>query len=297
MSMPDAVLVAPIREPYALWQTVRWLRVGASDPTMYLEEHGFVRASWYPEGPATLRVVRRGDVLEMSAWGPAAEAAIRRAPGLVGLDDDAVFLPDHAKIKVALARTPLRRMRSGQVYAALQTLVLQQLITWVEATQIWRRLAMDLGQPAPGPYTLRLPPGPDTLADAPMWRLQRAGLAERRAIVLKGLARRAARLEELTDQDVSEAKARLLSSPGSGPWTVEMAFGLYLGDTDALPTGDAHLPNTLAWFLDGIDRDDDLGMVRRLEPYRPHRFRVVLLAWANAVKEPRRGPKRAPRRG
>jgi 3-methyladenine DNA glycosylase/8-oxoguanine DNA glycosylase len=57
-------------------------------------------------------------------------------------------------------------------------------------------------------------------------------------------------------------------------------MGFVLGDPDAVPTGDLHLPHEVAWALAGEERADDRRMLELLEPYRGHRFRVLRLLLA-----------------
>jgi hypothetical protein len=49
----------------------------------------------------------------------------------------------------------------------------------------------------------------------------------------------------------------------------------------------------VSWLLAGERRGDDARMLQLLEPYRPHRYRVVRLAFAGGTRPPRRAP-RAP---
>ena len=63
-----------------------------------------------------------------------------------------------------------------------------------------------------------------------------------------------------------------------------------MGDADAVPTGDYHIPNTVAWVMAGEPRADDARMLELLEPYRGHRWRVIRLAKANG-SAPKYGPR------
>ena len=68
-------------------------------------------------------------------------------------------------------------------------------------------------------------------------------------------------------------------------------MGVAWGDRDAVPVGDFHLPNTVAWTLAGEPRADDDRMLELLEPYRPHRRRVVTLLKRSGASAPKYGPK------
>jgi 3-methyladenine DNA glycosylase/8-oxoguanine DNA glycosylase len=62
------------------------------------------------------------------------------------------------------------------------------------------------------------------------------------------------------------------------------------GEADAVSVGDYHIKNTVAWHLTGRPRGSDEEMLELLEPFRPHRGRVIRLletaGWA-----PRFGPR------
>jgi len=74
--------------------------------------------------------------------------------------------------------------------------------------------------------------------------------------------------QRITFRDAARAREILAAVPGCGPWTVEMTMGLALGDPDAVPIGDLHLPSIVAWALAGELRGDDRRMVELLEPFR-----------------------------
>ncbi len=70
-----------------------------------------------------------------------------------------------------------------------------------------------------------------------------------------------------------------------------MVAGLALGDADALPEGDYHLPNVLAWVMEGIARAGAARLLALLAPFAGHRWRVVRLLMAGNVGAPRFGPR------
>ena len=89
-----------------------------------------------------------------------------------------------------------------------------------------------------------------------------------------------------------EAERILRSIPGVGPWTSALVRSEALGDVDAVTVGDYHLPNTVSWALAREERGTDERMLELLEPYRPHRGRVVALIHAAGIGAPKRGPRR-----
>ena len=98
------------------------------------------------------------------------------------------------------------------------------------------------------------------------------------------------RLTNLEERSPKQVQARLERIRGIGPWTSAMVTASALGDADAVPVGDYHLPNTVAWHLAGEERGDDARMLELLEPYAGHRWRVLRLAKSGG-SAPKRGPK------
>jgi 3-methyladenine DNA glycosylase/8-oxoguanine DNA glycosylase len=293
MPPPDVTLRLARPEPLDLLATVRFLRIGSADPTCRFEPGLAVRAVHTPDGPVTLEVADDGDALAVRAWGPGAGRAAALAADLVGTADDPDdFAPDHAGLRRLAAKwRGLRLARGAGALDALVPTVFQQLVTWDEAAASWRRALRDLGDAAPGPHGLLLPPDADRLRVEPTWRWERAGLNRRRAATLRAIGETARRLEEVVG-DLAAARARWAAVPGIGPWTIEHALAVRLGVADAVILGDSSLASTVAFALTGEERGDDPQMEALLAPFRPHRFRVVRLLWAEGVKAPRRAPKR-----
>ena len=105
---------------------------------------------------------------------------------------------------------------------------------------------------------------------------------------------RAKRIEELATLPLDDARTRLDTFPGIGPWTIGMLAAKALGDADAAPTGDYHLPSLVAWALAGEARADDARMLELLEPFRPHRWRVIGILQRSVRGPPRFGPRMGP---
>jgi 3-methyladenine DNA glycosylase/8-oxoguanine DNA glycosylase len=297
----DAVVEVDLDGPLDIALTVRLLRMGANDPAFRIEGGRVWQATWTPEGPVTvLAQSLAADRARLSAWGPGAGWAAERASEYFGVADrpgsfDVGTHPDPA------ARRSLQRfvddqpgLRLGRAFSVFQVLadvVYQQRVTWGDACNAHAVLARRFGEPAPGPVELRLPPSAAVFASLPYYELHRAGVERRRAECIQRLAKRAKRLEALREQPLAEARRLLGAFPGVGPWTVEMVLGLALGDADALPLGDYHLPNVVAWILAREERAEDARMVELLEPYRGHRWRVVRLLVHGGAHAPRFGPR------
>jgi len=274
------------------------LRHGTFDPTIGIGPDGVWRATRTAEGPATVHLSVAGEGVRARAWGPGAALALDAAPATVGADDDpAGFEPDHPVV-AALARrlAGLRIPRTGAVLEALVPTVLEQKVTGIEAKRSYRALVRALGERAPGPGAdagLLVPPSPARLAATPSYAFHRFGVERRRAETIRRAAAVATRLEECTAVGPEAARHRLCAIPGIGPWSAAEVALVALGDADAVPSGDFHLPHLVAWNLAGEPRADDARMLELLEPFAGHRGRVVRLLVAAGTTAPRYGP-RAP---
>ena len=80
--------------------------------------------------------------------------------------------------------------------------------------------------------------------------------------------------------------------PGIGVWTAAVTIGVSHGDPDALPVGDFHVKNTVAWALNGQARGSDDEMLRTLEPYAGQRWQVVRTLELAGLGAPRFGARR-----
>jgi 3-methyladenine DNA glycosylase/8-oxoguanine DNA glycosylase len=271
---------------------------GTGDPTMRLGAGAVIRATRTSDGPATIRIVATGARLEAEAWGPGADRVLAGLPALVGLDDDRTgFEPRHHPLIAELDRRHLgvRLGRTGAVLESLIPAILEQKVTGKEAWRGERGIIRRWGEPAPGPFGLWLWPEPRVLAAAPYHEFHPLGIERRRADLVRRVADRAARFEEIVDLPRDAAIARMLSVPGIGPWTAaEVALRVF-GDADAVSVGDFHLPNVVAFALAGEVRGDDRRMLELLEPWRGHRARVVRLLEWSGLRPPAFGPRYAPR--
>lgn len=248
-----------------------------------------------PEGVATLHVARRPDMaIALEAWGPGAGWAVAHGPALCGEeDDDSGFKPEHPLlVRLHRAGGGVRIPRTGAVFEALVPIVIGQQVTTEEARDSYHHLVHALGEPAPGPLKLKVPPPPQVLAATPYWAFHRFGIERRRADVIIRCARSARRLEETNAMDIASAYRRLLAFPGVGPWTAAKVAMVALGDADAVPVGDYHLPHSIGYVFDGTPRSTDERMLELLEPYRGHRARVIRLIIEAGISAPRFGPRK-----
>jgi 3-methyladenine DNA glycosylase/8-oxoguanine DNA glycosylase len=285
-------------EPIDLGLTLGPLRHGRDDPTIRFEQDGVWLARSTAAGPASIRLATDGHAVAADAWGPGAELALEAVPDLAGLNDaPGLLVARHPLVHELQRRLPgLRLPRTGQLLPALVPAVIEQKVTGPEAHGAYVGLVRRLGESAPGPMALLLPPSAQALAALPYFEFHPLGLERRRADLLRRIATRATAIEALTALPPDVAMTRLQSIPGIGPWTAAEATRIAFGDPDAVSVGDAHLPDLVAWALAGEPRADDARMLELLEPYRGQRARVVRLLEAAAIKIPRFGPRFAPRR-
>ena len=246
-----------------------------------------------PDGPATLHLEFADGIVTATSWGPGGGWVLDRAPDLVGFGDaPEAFTPQKGLVRELHRRSPgLRIGKTARVYEAIVPAILGQKVTNREARLSSARLVRKYGEPGPGPTELRLLPDPATLAGLSYWDLHPMGIERKRAEILREAARRAQRLEEIMGLDRGRAKERLIALRGIGPWTAGHVMGIAWGDPDAVPVGDFHLPNTVAFALAGEARADDERMLELLEPYRGDRRRVVLLIKGAGIKAPKFGPR------
>lgn len=279
--------------PLDLSLTLGRLRRGVQDPTHRMSAGEVWRATRTPDGPATIHLRAVAGAIVAEAWGPGASFVLDQAPDLLGFDDDpAAFRPAPGLIRDLHRRFPgLRVGRTGNVIEALVPSIIEQKVAGKEAFRSHAAMVRALGEPAPGPGGLYLPPSPEILAATPYHAFHRFGIERRRAATVIAVCRRATRIQEAAAMTPDEASARLRAFPGVGPWTAAEVATVALGDPDAVSVGDYHLPHLVAWALAGRPRGDDELMLRLLEPYRGHRGRVLRLLELGAPGPPRRGPR------
>ncbi|MCP3996323.1 MAG: DNA-3-methyladenine glycosylase 2 family protein [bacterium] len=248
---------------------------------------------WTEVGPATVLLHIDGGALVATAIGPGADAALAAVPRTVGLGDSIeAFQPEPGLVRDLHRRHQgLRLGSTGRVFDTILPAVIGQRVTVDEAKRSYGRLVAAVGEKAPGDADLLLPPLPKAVAELSSVDLHSFGLEQARGKVVLEVARRATRLEEITEMDGTAALQRLLAITGIGPWTAAQVMGAAWGDADAIPTGDYHLPNTVAWALAGERRGTDERMLELLEPYRPQRRRALLLIKMSGIQAPRYGPR------
>jgi 3-methyladenine DNA glycosylase/8-oxoguanine DNA glycosylase len=232
--------------------------------------------------------------VEVMAWGPGADWLVAHAPTLVGGQDDPTdFRPAHPLLRELHRRHPgLHICRTEAVFEAAMATIIEQKVPGKAAVRSWRAVVRILGDPAPGPLPgFFVPPAPELVVRTPYHAFHPFGLERHRAETLRRAAASAQRLAEAPDMPLDAARGRLDALPGLGPWSAAEIAAVALGDADAVPVGDYHLPHQVSWALAGEPRGSDERMLELLEPYRGHRGRVLRLLSAAGIQAPRYGPR------
>jgi hypothetical protein len=275
-------------------RSVGWFRHGSHDPTTRIGDNGLVRSSWTPDGPGTVAIRLRGDRVQVDVWGPGGPWLGSRGAAMAGhLAIDPVVPDAHPVVTAAARRFPgVRPVSSGNLYHELLPTIIAQRITSGEARRQWRRMCVEWGRPAPGPFPqMRTPPSPEFLGRHPTWAFHRLGIERSRAATLTSVASHVTRLWEWSSLSYAETAPKLALLGGIGPWTVGSVGGPALGDSDAVAVGDYHLPNIAAWALAGEARGDDRRMLELLEPFRGVRGHVLRLLVFGGHRPPSFGPR------
>ena len=284
---------------------------GAKDPVLV----GPTEAIWAtrtPDGIGTLTMAGRTNdqaddgaatiTIGAEAWGPGAEWLLDQAPRLLGQDDDPTGFEPVGKVRELWRRKPFLLARTDRPWDALIGAVFGQKVQTANAVKSRRALARRLGERAPGPQGVWVLPAPETVARLGYHEFHPLGVERKRAEILIRVAREMPRLQRHFDEargwsqrsgepsPAPELEARLRGIRGIGPWTAAMVTATTIGDPDAVPIGDYHIPNTIAWLLAGEPRATDARMLELLEPYAGHRWRVIRLA-KSSTHAPRYGPK------
>lgn len=254
-----------------------------ADPTLRLGSSQMVRATWTPHGPGTIAIAwgSQPGRIAVECRGDGAAWLRDRAGDLVGAHDDvSAFRPEGIIGRLWSRFSGDRVGATGTVWHDLTWFVVQQRIRGADAAAQWRRLVMTFGEPCDEYDGLYLPPVPERLARAAPWALRAIGIDGRRASALIEAARVAHRLHSLADVPYADVAKRLQSIPGVGPWTAACLSAMTWGEPDTVIVGDSGIPTLVASTLAGDRRADDARMIELLEPYRPHRYRVLRLAFA-----------------
>lgn len=232
---------------------------------------------------------------------PDLDRAMAQAIGLAGLDDDpsgfgaiAARHPLVASLHRRFAGARLRR--TATLFEAIAAAVVGQLVTYEEASASLGRLRARHGAPVEGTDLVAFPSA-EVVAAIPPHELRAMGIGIRRATTLRLVASRAKSIERLSSRAPEDAIARLRSLRGVGIWTAIKVAVDGMGWADGAIEGDAVLPYVATKALTGEVGGDD-ALLEALEPFRPHRARVVQLLDLALVRDhglPNVAPRPRPR--
>jgi len=300
---PTAPDWTEVDAPRSLRRTLGKYRTGRGDPTTRISDGDFLRATYTPDGPGTLRLTWNVDPapvdeceVRAEAWGPGSQWLLAGVEAITGHADRPVMFPDpHPAVERALRLARLARIgASGDAYHQLLPTIIAQRITAGESIRQWVRLCHELGEPAPGPADvtvgLLLPPSPASLHRRPAWWFHPLGIETKRARPLVEVARHADKLWAWTQAGPAVLAEKLALISGIGQWTIGSVLGPVCGDPDAVPVGDFHFANAVAWAIEREPRATDERMLELLEPYRGQRGRVLSAIVTTAGKAPSFGP-------
>jgi 3-methyladenine DNA glycosylase/8-oxoguanine DNA glycosylase len=282
--------------PINVAKTLGPLKRGRFDRTASFTASEIWRATRTPDGPATQRIRSVGEQIESRSWGAGAQWLAQRAQVLVGGNDDTSDFPeiDEALTRLHRQNRSFRILCTQSIWEALFPSVLEQKVTGVEARRSYAHLLRHFGELAPKPDgapPLVLPPDADRVAESPSYVFHAAGVEAKRGDTIRLAATYAHRLREAAEMPTAAANALVAKLPGIGAWTVAEVGIVSLGDADAVSVGDYHLKNWVSWNLAGQTRGTDEDMLALLEPYRPHRGRVLKYLQMGGQAPPRYGPR------
>lgn len=265
----------------------RLSRAGGMDGVLKVRDGVVRRLLHHPgpdgEDPVVVRVAQTAP--DRVLFGAAARSgspraaawAIERMRFALGVDDDhrAFYerFRDDPLIGAAVRAQPgLRVRRRPLPFEALAWAVTEQLIEYVRAAAIQRRIVFRLGRRCERTGLRDLPSAATLAAQAPAL-LCSFDLADKRAVALVRVAREvAAGRIDLDGPDHEAAWRRLRAIPEIGPWTIEVLALLGQGRVDQLPAGDLAYRKLVGRLLTGDPRArvDEQDVRRFFAPYAPY---------------------------
>src|SRR5258705_7327763 len=213
------IRTVPVDGPLDLRRTVGIHQRGSGDLTMRVVAGRIVRATRTVDGPATVALRPVAGGVEAEAWGPGADRALDAVPALIGLGDDrSGFEARHHPLVAELDRHQrgIRLGRTGAVLEALVPAILEQKVTGTEAWRGLRGLIHGWGEPAPGPFGLRLLPEASVLAGLPYHAFHPLGVERRRADLVRRVDASGIRFDGILSLALHITYDRLTDRPLNG---------------------------------------------------------------------------------
>lgn len=281
---------------YRLQETLRLLVMGFGDPSSEISANAAKFVYQTASGLADISAVQQDDRLLATVEGPGSDLLAPKLSKLFGLHDQPEGFQPEGNVKRLVEKfrgthlpvTPL-------MFPKLVQIVLQQLVSWADASAAWRQILKRYGQPS-GYSEFIACPTAEKLLTLGYYDLVECGALPKQARLILKLALQSDRIERLADTDPDKLMKWLLTIPGLGPWTVDYVRGFALGQPDVVIRGDYAIPDYVSWFLVREPKSSDEQMAKLLQPFTGHRFRLVHLIMQSGIKPPRRGPRAASNR-
>lgn len=257
--------------------TLAPLRIGVDDPCWRRDGSTWWWATRTPDGPGSVSLRTVDDRVDAEAWGPGAAWLTGSLPRLVGASDPGP--PPTGPVHELDRRNPGFAVAGhGRVVFGAIDAICRQGVSTFEAGRAWALMVEAMGDDAPGPGGVRLPPSPRRLASCDPYDLHVLGLDQQRADAVRRVASHATRLEaDEPGGDLTAAFARLGDVAGVSGATVEHARAVAGADPDALPVLDGHTMALVRRTMGSTGPTEGSGWPERLERHRPHRGRLVRL--------------------
>lgn len=287
-----------VEGPYDPVATLTVLSMGRGDPTFEVDGPGRVRMALVgPSGPLAIALEHEQHRLAVEVSGADAELLVPHLPALLGLDYTAPSLETPRRLRdLAQRYAGFRLPRLPVLFSRLVQIVVQQLVSFRDASHAWGSLVRRHGEPIDGLPGLMAPPSATVLARLAHHQYIECGILPLHARRIIALAREARAIEKTWDKGtapdaIERTTRRLESLRGIGPWTMGYLRGAGMADSDAVVLGDYSFPKQVGYFFGQEEAATDETMLAALEPYQPHRFYVLSLIIKGGYFPPRRGPR------
>lgn len=179
--------------------------------------------------------------------------------------------PVLARLVQGGAAPPLRKREAG--FAGLAAIVVGQQVSTASAAAILARLLQAFE-----------PIGVDGIATASDSDLAAVGLSRPKIRTLRAIAAAvlsgALPLDTLHRVSADEARARLMTVSGIGPWTADIYLLFCLGHPDAFPAGDLAIQEAARVAYSLPARPDAKALAELAETWRPWRGAAASVLWA-----------------
>lgn len=281
---------------YRLKETLRLLIMGLGDPSAAVTDISANFAYQTSAGFVEISACVEDRLLQVVLEGSGAEVLAPKISKLFGLHDQPEdFQPAGPAKRLVEKFRGTHLPVTPVLFPKLVQIILQQLVSWEDASASWRQMLKRYGQPSAFSDLIACP-APEKLLTLGYYDLVSCGALPKQARLILKMALQADRIERLAETDRDKLKRWLLSIPGVGLWTADYVLGFGLGEPDVVIRGDYAIPDYVSWFLIRQPKSTDEQMAKLLQPFIEHRFRLVHLIMQSGVKPPRRGPKAASNR-